>query len=311
MPSAKTNKKHSKFKDPYRIIGAVITLAIACVFAYKPSWPTPDKIFVFLTFLFMALGQAKNFMKRFGPFVALLLVYESFRGIAGHLNHHVHYTAMANFDKWLFGGRLPTAWLQSFLWDGNAKWYDMIFYLFYMLHFILPLGLAILIWKKHVNYYWQYVTTFVVLSFAGFTTFALYPAAPPWIASNKGIIEPITRISSAVFSRLGINDFPSIYNKISPNPVAAVPSLHTAYAVTLTIFIYKLFGRKWAAAFSIYPAVIIFSTVYMGEHYIFDALAGASYAVIAYLSAPYVLQQGVKIFGRLKLHQRSIANSEK
>ena len=269
-------------KNALRTLGVFGVLVSAILFVSNPSWPTPDKLFIFMLFIFLALGQTWEFLKKFAPFVGLILLYESFRGLVPSLNSRVEYQWMIDVDVWLGGGNLPTAWLQDQLWNGSTQWYDFALYFVYMLHFVLPFALAVYIWKKHVKEYWRYVWSFILLSFMGFVTFWAFPAAPPWLASNEGYIEPITRISSEVWAKLGITDFPSVYNRISPNPVAAVPSLHAAYATLFSIFVFKLLGRKWGYLSLVYPAAIYFGTVYQGEHYIIDEILGGVYAFAAF-----------------------------
>lgn len=277
-------------KKVLRGIGATGALVYAGLYIMNPSFPTPDKILVFTTLVAMAVGQAKELLKRFVPFVALLLAYESFRGIVPSLNGRVDYVLLPAADKLLFFGQLPTKLLQNAWWNGTVMWYDYAFYIAYMLHFVLPFGLAILVWKTRESQYWRYITTFVVVSFAGFITFLLFPASPPWLASDKGLIEPIVRVSSSVWYSLGVQDFPSVYNKISPNPVAAMPSLHAAYATLVALFATKLYRAKWRWAIWIYPLLIWVGTVYQGEHYAIDEIAGIVYALAAYWAAPYVLK---------------------
>ncbi len=272
----------------FRAIGVLGTVAGTIVYARNPSWPTPDKILVYLTFVFMAFGQAKAMLKHLLPFIILLLVYESFRGLAPALNKNVNYMWMVDVDKFFFGGTLPTQTLQNWLWQGKPMWYDFGFYFVYMLHFILPISLALLVWKKREDHYWQVVMTFVAVSFMGFITFLLFPAAPPWLASEKGLITPIVHTSNFVFGALGFHDFPTLYSKISPNPVAAVPSLHAAYGTLLVIFSYRLFGKKWALLAALYPAIIYVGTVYSGEHYVIDEVLGALYAFAAYFLVRWI-----------------------
>ena len=264
-----------------RLLGILGALVLLIIFINKPSFPTPDKLLIFLTFVAMTFGQAKELLKRLGPFVGLLIVYESFRGLAHQLNDHVNYLWMPSVDRWLFGG-LPTEQLQHVLWHGTVQWYDFVLYIVYMLHFVMPIGLAIIIWKKMDKAYWRYMFSYVALSFAGFVTYLLFPAAPPWMASGRGLIEPIERISTHVWFALGVHNFPSVYNKISPNPVAAVPSLHAAYAALFALFVYKLFGRRWGALAALYPLLMAFGVVYQGEHYFVDVLLGVVYAFAAY-----------------------------
>lgn len=285
-------KKLSKFQ----IIGIIASISIIAVFVRDPSFPTPDKLLIFASFVAMIFKQAGEMLKRFVPFVGLLLVYESFRGVVPHLNNNVHYTWMADVDKLLFFGHLPTAWLQQHLWNGTVQWYDFVLYLTYMMHFVLPFALAFVVWKLREKHYWHYATSYLVVSFAGFLTFLAFPAAPPWMASDKGYIEPITRISSSVWAHLGIHDFPSVYNKIAPNPVAAVPSLHAAYATLFAIFAIKLFSSRWKYLSLVYPAFIYFGTVYQGEHYAIDEILGGLYAVGAYFAAPYVIRALLKMW---------------
>jgi membrane-associated phospholipid phosphatase len=277
----------SKLK-PAQYIGIIGALTCLALFAKQPSFPTPDKLLLFLVFIFMVFRQAVAMLRHIAPFVLVLLAYESFRSVADQLNHHVNYSLAPHIDRLLFGN-LPTLYLQHWLWHGHVSWYDFVFYLAYMLHFIVPLALAILIWKTREKFYWQVVSTYLIVAFAAFITFWLLPAAPPWLASQNHFIQPISRISSSVWFALGLHDFPSFYNHISPNPVAAIPSLHAAWALLLSLFVFRFYGWRWAAVSAIYPLLIFVGTVYQGEHYAFDILAGALYAVAAFLLVPKLI----------------------
>lgn len=273
-----------------RIIGVTGALASLIIYILEPSFPTPDKLVVFATFLFMAFGQGWQMLKHILPFVALLLVYESFRGVVPDLNNHVNYMFLPEADKFLAAGHLPTQVLQNLWWHGHVQWYDFVFYLTYMMHFVLPFALAIFIWKLKPKHYWVYITAFISLSFAGFITYLAFPAAPPWMSSDMGLIEPIHRVSSDVWAALGVHDFPSVYNKIAANPVAAFPSLHAAYATLFALFVTKLWKNRWRWLAWLYPSLIYLGTIYMGEHYLIDEIAGALYAIGAFLLAPHLLR---------------------
>lgn len=281
-----------------QIIGVAGAAAMAAIFIHEPSFPTPDKLIVFLTLIFMALKQAVAMLKRLLPFVALILVYESFRSIVHNLNTHVNYSFAPHMDRLLFRS-LPTRDLQNWLWHGHVQWYDILLYIPYLLFFVVPLALAILVWKTKDKYYWQVVNTYLSVFFGGFLTFLFFPAAPPWLASQNHYIEPITRISSNVWASLGIHNFPSIYNHIAPNPVAAVPSLHAACGTLLSIFIYKLYGRKWGLISLVYPVLLCFGVVYEGEHYAFDVILGIAYAFAGYLLTPYLMRKTKAVSARM------------
>lgn len=294
------SQKQTYWQTTVRVVGMAGTLVCLVLFIREPSFLTPDKIVFFATFVCMIFGQAWSMLKHMLPFVALLLVYESFRGVVPHLNTHVNYMFMIRADELLGGGTLPSITLQQLWWFGAVRWYDFVFYSAYMLHFVLPFGLALVIWKTKVQQYWRYVTAYVAVSFAGFLTFLAFPAAPPWMASDKGLIPHITRISSDVWYAFGVHDFPSVYSKLSPNPVAAVPSLHAAYATLFALFVTTLWTSRWRYVAWMYPLLIYVGTVYMGEHYIFDELAGIAYGVAAFFAAPVVLRFVQRSYKRIR-----------
>ena len=271
----------------WQIIGVVGSLLCLALFIHEPSFPTPDKLIIFLAFVFMIFKQAVPMLKRLLPFVGLLFVYESFRSVADRLNSHVNYSLAPSIDKALFGN-LPTHTLQRLWWHGHVQWYDFVFCIPYTLFFALPVALALLVWKTREQYYWRVVGTYLGLFFAGFATFLAFPAAPPWLAAEHYYIQPIARVSSYVWAALGIQNFPSVYNRVSPNAVAALPSLHAACATLFFLFIYKLYGWRWGLVAAIYPLLIYVGVVYQGEHYAFDVIVGIGYAVAAYLLMPMV-----------------------
>jgi hypothetical protein len=282
--------RSDEWRHRSRLVGIAGSVICGVVFLKAPGFPTPDKFLVFATFVAMAWGQATELLKRFVPFVGLLVTYESFRSIAPHLNHRVNVTWMPQVDRAIFGA-LPTRWLQQHLWTGHVEWYDVLFFAAYLMHFVLPLALGVLVWKRRDSFYWQYMSTYVVLSFAGFVTYVLFPAAPPWMASDAHAIGSVTRVQSHVWQSLGIRDFSLLYDKLSPNAVAAVPSLHSAYSVLFVVVVWRLFGRHWAIPAMAYPVLIWVGTVYQGEHYAIDAILGALYAVAAYVVVEWAFRR--------------------
>lgn len=276
----------------FQIVGVLGTLEFIVMFALRPYNITPDKLFLFLLFAFMAVRHARELMVRLGPFVLILLVYESLRGTAPLINGRVEYGWMPRMDERIFGS-LPTARLQDLLWDGHVRWLDYLFYLAYLGHFVVPIALALAIWRWRDSEYWRYLSTFVIVSFAGFATFVAFPAAPPWMASEQGRIEPITRIGYDLWSSVGVSNFRTVYSEVAPNTVAAVPSLHAAYTILVALFAFRLFGPLVGCLVSIHTVLVCVGIVYIGEHYAIDAIIGGIYALGAYLLAWWLFKVGV------------------
>lgn len=277
----------ARFRKPISWVRLLYVVSLATVFIVWRTFWTPDLLFIALFIGFWLWGQGKQFFTQFTPFIALLLSYDGLRSLASYLNSHVHYVFMAHFDQRLFGV-LPTAWLQQYLYHGHLQWYDFYFYGLYMVHFIVPLVLAIILWKKRPGGYAQFITALLILSYAGFLTYILYPAAPPWLASQLHLITPIHRISSDVWWAMGIHNFPSLYRHLAPNEVAAVPSLHAAYPTLVWLFTYTYFDKKLAAIFLLYPISVCVGVVYLGEHYVFDVLLGIAYAVVSFVFTRWI-----------------------
>lgn len=282
-------EKFRQKKLRYSLAIAYIGLLFAIFVVVRAFW-TPDLIFVALLGLFIILGEGKRFFLYFLPFVVLLLSYEKLRSLAPLLNSNVHFTEMIRFDRWLFGV-VPTQWLQTHLFHGSVRWFDFLLYFLYMLHFVVPLLLAVLIWRYRPAYYWRYVVSLLVLSYLGFLTYVAFPAAPPWMASEQGILAPpIAHISTYIWHAFGVDNFSTYYKQLSPNLVAAMPSLHAAYPFLFALIIRKIWGNKWFALAMAYPLLIWFGVVYLGEHYVIDVLVGIIYVFISYFSAPLILR---------------------
>lgn len=272
------------------VVRVVGTLAVLGMLVFWGGAWTPDFLFVALFLLFALFGQAREYalglgpmiLFLIGPFVALVLAYGALRPLAPFLAPHVHYTTMISFDRWLTHGTVPGVWLQQHFYHGHLSWYDYYFYVLYNCHFLIPMLLAIVLWKRVPGDYRRFVVGFLLLSYAGFITYIAFPAAPPWMASMRGLIPPIHQIANQVWYAVGVQDFPSILQKVGANEVAAVPSLHAAYPMLTLLFVRRAFGGRAALAFLWYPVSMWIGIIYLGEHYVFDTLLGIMYAVVVY-----------------------------
>jgi len=220
------------------------------------------------------------------PLIAVLLLYDLSRGFADGLGMPVHVADVAAFDLWLGEGVLPTAWLQerwtSEVWAAAAS-------LVYASHFVVTPVLLAVLWLRDRARWVVYVRMVVALSFAGLVTYVLYPAAPPWLAAKDGVIEHVDRISSSGWAVLGLPKAGALLHSSQGqvNPVAAVPSLHTAFAVLTCLVLLPLARHAWQRVGLVSYAVLMpLVLVWSGEHYVVDTLLGAVYAGAAVVLVP-------------------------
>lgn len=211
------------------------------------------------------------------PFTGVLLLYDYTRGVADTLGMPVHVHEPANADLWMFHGVLPTAWMQQhFYVPGHAQWYDAVVTLVYTSHFIVTPVVAAVLWIRNRREWVRFISRVIALAFAGLATYILYPAAPPWYAARDGVIEPVLRISSRGWTELGLNHAGQVLSKgqAGVNLVAAMPSLHTAYATLVALYFMRR-ARWWGRVLlTCYPLTMGAALVYSGEHYAVDVFFG-------------------------------------
>jgi membrane-associated phospholipid phosphatase len=178
-------------------------------------------------------------------------------------------------------------WLQQrFLDPGSPHWYDALATLVYTTHFLATPVVAAVLWLRSRDAWKAFITRVIVLSVAGLVTYVLFPAAPPWYAAREGVIEPVIRASARGWLWLHVNHAGNLLSEgqLASNAVAAVPSLHTAFATLIALFAISRLHTRWRYAFLIYPVIMGLSLVYLGEHYVVDLVVGVGYALAVHWS---------------------------
>jgi hypothetical protein len=276
------------------VVAAVIYLIGVTFFLLRQgTWPTPDFLIPPLILIAILIGRGWSFVIDWLPFLMLILIYESFRGIADDLNGRVHVQELIDAERWLTG-RVPTISMQERFYspDRVAVW-DWLAAILHVAHFGMPVACGFVIWLMSRRLYWRYAIATVGLFFAGFVAVWAYPAAPPWLAAEWGFLPHVDRVLGSTLAQISTGTGLSLtYQDFSPNAVAAFPSLHAATPALLALIVISLCGRR-ALPILLYPLLGGVAWVYMGEHYVVDVLAGWLLAVAAYaglwVMAPRIL----------------------
>ena len=252
------------------------------------------------------------------PFVALLIAYDASRGAAHYLGRPTLWTPQITIDTWLGFGHEPTVWLQEHLKHATVPWWEVIVSSTYVSYFLLPYGVAGVLWLRNRRLWRQFVVRYVVLSFIGIAGFVLVPAAPPWAAARCSAVQVASHPSSPACMNAAAKppnngllggylhvDHPgaSPYveqlalrgylrhglpiaaraideGRIDANQVAALPSLHAGTSLLIALFLWPLVRRRWRPLLAMYPLMMAFSLVYSAEHYFFDILCGWVVAIV-------------------------------
>jgi hypothetical protein len=211
---------------------------------------------------------------------------------------HAHVLPQLRGDEvvfgWLTGGQVPTVWLQERLYvPGDVQWYDVLIVPVYMSHFLVPMGLAIALWLSRYDLFRRYVWTLVALTLMTLTTYALFPAAPPWMAGLNGYLPEVARITSETLEATGIGTIRSAVarGEAYANAVAAVPSLHSGVPAMVLLFTWQLVRVRTRVLLVVYILAMTFTLTYGGEHYVVDAFLGWAYAAAAVYGVAWLFRR--------------------
>jgi hypothetical protein len=80
---------------------------------------------------------------------------------------------------------------------------------------------------------------------------------------------------------LGISFFNGLYGR-SHDVFGAVPSLHVAYPLLLSIEAWRHRSRGMRAFATVFFASMCFSAVYLDHHWVFDVCLGLVYCAVSY-----------------------------
>jgi hypothetical protein len=214
------------------------------------------------------------------PIVAILFAYDLTRGAADSFGIGAHAHPMIDFDRAVFFGQAPTEWLQARLGDpAVVNGWDVAFTIVYTSYFIVPFALAGVLWARERLAFLAFTRRLLTLALAGLATYIAFPAVPPWMAAEMGLLEGVQRTTSTGWEVIG-GGTAGLFSEgqSNVNLVAAVPSLHAAFTALVAMFLWGRVRPKLRPLLALYPLAMGLTLMATGEHYFFDVLLGWLYA---------------------------------
>ena len=229
------------------------------------------------------LGWVRGVVFEWLPFALVLAVYDLLRGHADGLLFSAWYRPQLEADAFLFGGTVPTVWLQ----DGSGTGRRTCVVRLRLLEGLRELLRGDLRVAGSSGSAPATLPEVRRLRHAarrdGVRDFRALPgrasvARKPNTASSTSTTRLTGPISGHIpFLTFSFEGLCSAAGNTA-NPVAAVPSLHAAYTLLITLF--SGAGRAWARrSLALYPLAMAFALVYTAEHYVFDILLGWAYTL--------------------------------
>jgi hypothetical protein len=256
-----------------------------------------DRIAVLLwmlgAFLVASIGRSRadimQMIRDWLVLVAIYMAYDYSRGTADQWGIGVNYTLLRDIDRMIFFGHDPGVWLQEHLLQSDPRWYDVGGAIVYMMHFVLPVVPLAVLRVRQRSEWLRYVRRFSLTLGIAVSAFIVFPAAPPWMSSEKGYFPPIQRITGRGWWELNLKTVSQTLDRGAAvlNAVAAMPSLHAGLSLLVALWFTRNTTTWIRTAALMYPLAMTVALVYFGEHYVIDCILGFAVVLMAWKVADW------------------------
>jgi hypothetical protein len=247
----------------------------------------PEWVVLALLLIAIALGRGRSFVVDWLPFLVLFLGYEAMRGFAAKTGFAPH--DLSGLERFVFGGTIPTLVLQhAFYRPGVVSWQDLVAMFFYFMHFPLPIVVGFYFWINSREHFRRFVAALLLMSFLAFITYLFFPSAPPWYQFPNQVVKINNQTVQVLWQ--GKYFVSEIYNSFNPNKFAAFPSLHAAFPALAAAYAWSRY-RALSIGLIAWSAAVLLSIVYLGEHYVVDAIDGFIYVAVAMAMVEFVARR--------------------
>jgi hypothetical protein len=170
-----------------------------------------------------------------------------------HVEQALHLDPELALDRWLAGHHTLGLILSDY--------YDNA-------HFVVTLGLLAFLWWRRADIYRPLRNLLVLVNVLAFIVFWRYPVAPPRMLVHQGFSDVVA--STHAFGSWHTGSLAS-----QANQLAAMPSLHMAWALWCTLVLWSISKRRWLRALAVlYPCVTAFAVLATGNHFVLDIVGG-------------------------------------
>lgn len=310
-PSPPTPREPSGWVPPYRrgllaalafYVATVAAVTAGGGYAFLPKVAAVPALILAV----LALQRGWFLVRDWAVFLSLILLFDALRGmvyaVIGRFDLPVYMGYVIDLEYWLVGGRLfPVAlqeWLRGTPLQGSV---DGVLTFVHSTHFVAFVLIGLAVWLFRPHGFRRFTRSVVWCVYGGLLLYLLVPTVPPWMAAGVfGVIPPVDHISAQIYAE----SVPALQSAFDVNPIAAMPSLHTAMPTVSAVVAFIYFGKRSWPIF-IYPLLVFASILYLGEHYLVDVLAGLLLAgiVIAGVCRPSAVRAD---FADVAVHSRAL-----
>jgi hypothetical protein len=214
-------------------------------------------------------------------FVMADILYETVRGVAESNAATAFSNARGIVELEQSTGLFFEQGLQTWA-MGQRALIDFANFMYVNSHFVITTSVLVWLYLRHNERFYFVRNMFMIAMGLALVGYVLMPTAPPRFFPELGFVDTIAYYVNVKHD--------SGLVALFFNPYAAIPSMHVAFALMISIPT-MLIVRNWAAKvlWALYPLVVTFVVLATGNHWFLDAVIGAVVAGTAALVARHVL----------------------
>jgi hypothetical protein len=239
--------------------------------------------------VFCVVAPARDFVWDWLPFVGVGVMFADLGTLTAQGARAAHSLDPILAERALIGGNIAAVWLQDHL-RPLVVWVDAPLGVLYLTFFAAPIVFGMWLWLRHRDRFSLFVAAYLCMMAVACLVAVFYPETPPWLASRAGLLPPLDRITVSLLNHLG--PVGRLYSGADPAPYSAMPALHVAVPALIAATIIGLRDRRPSPVWLwlLYPITMAFATIYLGEHYVLDGVAGMALGALCYAAVRWGAQ---------------------
>jgi len=142
-------------------------------------------------------------------------------------------------------------------------------------------GLAILwVYLRRHEHFSRFRNTILLANALGLIGYVIWPTAPPRLFTTLGFQDALDGMGS-------LNHGSGLIS-LAANPYAAMPSLHAADALIVSVVLVAACRHWWAKAlWAVWPAWVWFCVMATANHFLLDVVAGIGVALLSIVAVKH------------------------
>jgi membrane-associated phospholipid phosphatase len=214
-------------------------------------------------------------------FVMADILYETVRGVAESNAATAFSNARGIVELEQSTGLFFEQGLQTWA-MGQRALIDFANFVYVNSHFVITTTVLVWLYLRHNERFYFVRNMFMIAMGLALVGYVLLPTAPPRFFPELGFVDTIAYYVNVKHDSGLVTLF--------FNPYAAVPSMHVAFALMVSIPTLLIVRNRVAKVlWALYPLLITFVVLVTGNHWFLDAVIGAAVAGTAALVAGRVL----------------------